>query len=106
MKKENLARLADEEAAILAAYFGVAETNPPLPQDRLYRVQAGAFRVRANAEAYLRKITSAGFDAYITVSAEDGIWYRIQTGAFRVKSNADAYLTEIKAAGIEGYITV
>lgn len=32
----------------------------------IYRVQVGAYSVRANAEAMLKKIKSAGFDAYIT----------------------------------------
>lgn len=32
----------------------------------LYRVQVGAFAVKANAEAMLEKLTAAGFDGYIT----------------------------------------
>ena len=32
----------------------------------IYRVQVGAYSVRANAEAMLKKIKSAGFDAFIT----------------------------------------
>ena len=32
----------------------------------LYRVQVGAYAVKANAEAMLNKLKSAGFDAYIT----------------------------------------
>jgi cell division septation protein DedD len=35
-------------------------------QKKLYRVQVGAFSVKANAEAYLAKIKAAGFtDAFI-----------------------------------------
>lgn len=32
----------------------------------IYRVQVGAYKVRANAEAMLKKIKAAGFDAFIT----------------------------------------
>lgn len=32
----------------------------------IYRVQVGAYKVRANAEAMLKKIKEAGFDAFIT----------------------------------------
>ena len=32
----------------------------------IYRVQVGAYKVKANAEAMLKKIKEAGFDAYIT----------------------------------------
>ena len=31
----------------------------------LYRVQVGAFRNKANAEAYMKKVKAAGFDAFI-----------------------------------------
>lgn len=47
-----------------------AEVNRRLdgtPSDTttLYRIQAGAFRDRANAEAHLAKLRAAGFDAFI-----------------------------------------
>jgi len=105
MKQSNLARLAEEEAVIIAGYFDVLEPETPVERDVLYRVQAGAFRVRANAEAHLAKVKSAGFDAYITSPKGNDVFYRVQTGAFRVKSNAEAYLAEIKAAGLDAYIT-
>jgi len=97
----NLARLAEEEAVLIAEYFDVFEDV----NDVLYRVQTGAFRVRGNAEAHLTSVKAKGFDAYITSADEDGALYRVQTGAFRVKANAEAYLAEVKAAGLDAYIT-
>lgn len=97
---DNLARLAEEEAVLIAEYFDVFEDA----HDVLYRVQTGAFRVRGNAEAHLTSVKAKGFDAYITSADEDGALYRVQTGAFRVKANAKAYLAEIKAAGLDAYI--
>lgn len=53
-----------------------AEVNKRLqPQetteaDKLYRVQVGAFREKANAEAMLKKVRAAGFDAFIVVDGE------------------------------------
>ena len=105
MKESNLARLAEEEAIVIAEYFDVLEPETSPEQDVLYRVQTGAFRVKAYAEAHLTKVKSAGFDAYITSSNEDGVLYRVQAGAFRVKDNAEAYLAEVKAAGLDAYIT-
>jgi len=105
LKESNLARLAEEEAVVIAEYFDVPGPDAPVERDRLYRVQAGAFRVKTNAEAYLTKVKDAGFDAYITSSEQEGVLYRVQTGAFRVKANAEAYLAEIQAAGIDAYIT-
>lgn len=106
MKESNLARLAEEEAVIIAEYFDVPDAETPVGHDILYRVQTGAFRVKANADAHLAKVKAAGFDAYVTSSDEDGSLYRVQTGAFRVKANAEAYLTEVKAAGLDAYITI
>ena len=42
-----------------------AEGINPKP-NKLYRVQAGAFSVRENAEAYLDRLKKAGFDGFIT----------------------------------------
>ena len=105
MKEANLARLAEEEAVVVAEYFDVLESEMPVEHDVLYRVQTGAFRVRTNAETHLAKVKSAGYDAYITSANENDALYRVQAGAFRVKANAEAYLSEIKAAGLDGYIT-
>lgn len=105
MKESNLARLADEEAVVIAEYFDVPGPEIPVDRDALYRVQAGAFRVKANAEAHLTKVKAAGFDAYITSSNENGVLYRVQAGAFRVKANAEAYLAEVKSAGFDAQIT-
>lgn len=68
MKESNLTRLAEEEAAVIAEYFDVPE--PVVERDKLYRIQAGAFRLKANAEAYLADIKAAGLDAYITTQAD------------------------------------
>jgi hypothetical protein len=39
------------------------------PSERLYRVQVGAFKSKANADAFLKKVKAAGFsEAFVTVS--------------------------------------
>lgn len=68
----------------------------------LYRVQVGAYTVRANADAQLAKVKAAGFDIYMI--QVDG-FFKIQVGAYSVKSNADAMLAKIKAAGFDAFIT-
>lgn len=69
----------------------------------LYRVQAGAYSVKANAEAQIEKLKSAGFDT-IMIKA-DGL-YKIQVGAYIKKSNADNMLKKLKAAGFDAFITM
>jgi N-acetylmuramoyl-L-alanine amidase CwlA len=50
--------------ALVKKYLDTPATAPETK--KLYRVQVGAFSVKANAEAYLAKIIAAGFsDAYI-----------------------------------------
>lgn len=43
-------------------YYGLQKQGA----DKLYRVQVGAFRIRENAEAMVRKIKEAGFEAFVT----------------------------------------
>ena len=69
MKEANLARLAEKEAVVIAEYFDVLGPDTPVAPDVLYRVQTGAFRVKANAEAYLAEVKAAGLDTYITTQA-------------------------------------
>lgn len=45
---------------------GKPQQSESKPQGKIYRVQCGAFSVKANAEAMQRKLKSAGFDCFIT----------------------------------------
>ena len=38
----------------------------------LYKIQVGAFKVKANAEAMMKKLQAAGFSAFITTEAGAG----------------------------------
>lgn len=67
----------------------------------LYKVQVGAFSVRANAEALLTQLKNAGFDGYIK---QYNNLYCVQVGAFSQRSNAEALLAQLKAKGFDGYI--
>ena len=53
--------------------------------DKLYRVQAGAFRNRENADRLLNSLLGDGFPAFIIYS--DGL-YKVQVGAYRNIDNA------------------
>jgi N-acetylmuramoyl-L-alanine amidase len=66
-------------AKAILEYFGIAYTetkekptetkeNTPTTNNTIYRVQVGAYGVKANAEAMQKKLKAAGFDAYITTS--------------------------------------
>ena len=62
----------------------------------LYKVQAGAFRQKANAEKMAAKVKAKGIPA--TVVNSDGL-LKVQAGAFRQKANAEKRLAALKKAG-------
>lgn len=82
---DNMVRIAEETVQALCEYFDVAyvppveddngaPAEPATPEEKenaLYRVQIGAFRVRANAEAFRAKAEAAGFDGAYIVKVEE-----------------------------------
>lgn len=70
-------------------------------QKVIYRVQVGAYSVKANAEAMQKKLKAAGFDNFMV---KKGGLYKIQVGAYSVKANAEAMQKKLKAAGFDAII--
>jgi N-acetylmuramoyl-L-alanine amidase len=65
----NLKNIARATCKGMCKYFGIPFVEPKAEKvetDVLYRIQVGAFSVKANSEAYLKKVQAAGFpEAYI-----------------------------------------
>lgn len=80
--------------------LGSTDTRPQ-PEKVLYRVQTGAFRNKAGAEALLQQVKAKGFDTYMVKI--NGL-YKVQVGAFAQKSNAIAMAAKLKAAGFSTYV--
>lgn len=91
-------RLGDLAAKVTSRLGGDSQQ----PSGTLYRVQTGAYKQKANADAQLAKVKAAGFDTYMV---QAGGYYKIQVGAYSKKANADAMATKLKAAGFDTYIT-
>jgi len=84
---DSMKQIAEETVQAICEYFGVAyvppaedDNNDPAepvtpeekPQENaLYRVQVGAFRVLANAEAFRAKAEAAGFGGAYVVKVEE-----------------------------------
>ncbi len=99
------ARMGDLAAKVTAKLGGsVTPSNNTNTTDTkvLYRVQTGAFSNKANADAMLQKVKTAGFDTYMV--KVDNL-YKIQVGAFSNKANADVMAAKLKAAGFDTFIT-
>lgn len=68
----------------------------------IYRVQVGAYKVKANADKMAEKLKAAGYKTF--VAETDGI-YRVQIGAYREKANAERIAMRLKNEGYKPFIT-
>ena len=75
-----------------------APINPPVTPSKtnLYRVQVGAFRLKANATKLEKELKLKGYDTFIV--HVDG-YYKVQVGAFSNKKNAENLEKQLKAQG-------
>lgn len=66
-----------------------------------YYVFAGAYKVKANADAQLNKVKKAGFKASLV---KDGELYKVQVSSHSKKSDADARVKKLDSKGFDAYI--
>ena len=66
-----------------------------------YIVQAGLYKVKANADKALQRVRSVVPDAFIKEASGQ---YRVQAGAYSVRKNAEKRVAQLKAAGINAII--
>lgn len=71
-------------------------------EERLYRVQTGAFRNQEYAQDMLYQLTGQGYPAFLL---RDGNLYRVQVGAFRNLDNAIKMEAALRSRGYSTYIT-
>lgn len=68
----------------------------------LYKIIAGAFLSKENADNRVSYLQSKGIESFVTaVTISGDQWYRIQAGAFSNEENANARLQEVRNAGIK-----
>ena len=70
--------------------------------EELYRIQLGAYKIKASAGQLLLKVKKAGFAPHLIEA--DGL-FKVHIGPFNAKADADAVLIKTKASGFNGYIT-
>lgn len=70
--------------------------------DTLYKVIAGSFQSRENAEQRSADLQSQGLESFIVPFSASGVqWYRVQAGAFSSRENAERQLEQVRNAGVE-----
>lgn len=74
--------------------------------DQLFKVIAGSFKSKANAEQRVEALKKKGINSYVdSLSLSGVLWFRVQAGAFSKRSNAENQLNRVKKAGIpDAYI--
>lgn len=78
------------------------ETDNKSENNVLYRVQVGAFKNKAYAQAMEQKLIEKGYPTLLRLI---GGLYKVQTGAFRNKDNAINYQKKIIADGFDCFIS-
>lgn len=73
----------------------------PSADKKYYRVQVGAYSIKANADAMMVKIKKAGFSAIIK---QYGNLYKVQIGAYNSKINAENTAIEVKKKGFNAIV--
>ncbi|MFC0271905.1 N-acetylmuramoyl-L-alanine amidase [Metabacillus herbersteinensis] len=67
----------------------------------VYKVIAGSFKSKVNAEERVSYLQSKGIESFVySMNVSGETWYRVQAGAFSSRENAEKRLEEIKNAGI------
>ena len=100
-------RLFDEKLNEIAAAIadGIMESlsGQGATADIIYRVQAGAFANRSNADRLRDRLIADGFPAF-TAASPDGL-YRVQVGAYRNLENAIRMEQVLRGKGYRTFIT-
>ncbi|WP_026564088.1 N-acetylmuramoyl-L-alanine amidase [Bacillus sp. UNC41MFS5] len=89
----------------IAKAFGLKliPVEPPKPDTdgTLFKVIAGSFKSKENADERVDQLKSKGIESFVDTTKISGeTWYRVQSGAFSSRENAENRLTEVKKAGI------
>lgn len=71
-----------------------------------YRVQTGAFAVKANAERHLEKIKELGGAYSGAYLHKDGLFWKVQVGYFSQRTNADTMVNDLKSKGVGAYLNI
>jgi len=84
----------------------IVEPSVESSNREIWRVQAGVFSDRKNADDLTAKLNAAGFQTSIYSKAEgESRTYVVQVGAFSNKSKAEAMAEKLRAAGFDAQIS-
>ena len=102
LTEEFAKQSAMAQTEFIVELFGLTKKPVHISEKVLYRVQTGAFRIRQNAENWMKQLIASGYEGIVR---EDGGIYRVQTGAFANRLNAESLSLKLKEDGFANFIT-
>ncbi|WP_431799856.1 N-acetylmuramoyl-L-alanine amidase [Halobacillus andaensis] len=101
-KLRNPAFIEEVSVAIAQGVADALKLPVKSTPDVLYRVIAGSFKNRDNAEQRVQDLARQNIDAFIrTASISGETFYRVQAGAFSEKSRAEEQVKRLNNVGIQ-----
>lgn len=100
---------------IKAELNGASGTTPkPLPEsqptskDVFYRVVAGSYSERKNAESIQAQLKSKGYDSFLLpiVASDKKTYLRVIVGSYNNKASADKVMNELISKGFNSFIAI
>lgn len=106
MRSESwIVDVAEAHAAGIAEALELEETSTQETDDTFYRVVAGSFEERSNAENRQEELNEQGIESFIAQHDEfDNTYYRVIAGSFQERSNAEERARELESLGFESFI--
>ncbi|MFI8687044.1 N-acetylmuramoyl-L-alanine amidase [Rossellomorea sp. NPDC077527] len=109
---EDLAHLKNEQfrqKVAIGLSKGIAKAlSLPVKESgikQLFKVIAGSFTERKNAEIRVNELKEGGIESFIdTVKISGKTYYRVQTGAFSERVNAEEQVKSLERIGIQAFI--
>jgi N-acetylmuramoyl-L-alanine amidase len=95
--------LADQFRLVKTDGTAPAPSPGPLSSGGLYKVQAGAFQERRNADQLAAQLRRDGYESFVDLNSADGL-FRVQAGAFNEKQRADALAAQLRQDGYSTYV--
>lgn len=103
MKQSSwIQKVAQGHANGIANAFGLKPKPDKPDPGTLFKVIAGSFKSKENADDRVDQLKSKGIESFVDTTKISGkTWYRVQAGAFSSRENAEDRLAEVKKAGIK-----
>ena len=84
-----------------------SSNNQTSKKETYYRVIAGSYTKKSNAESTVNELKKKGYDAFISTFTKDNtLYYRAVVGSYSVRANADAQINKLKKDGYSTFIEV